>query len=59
MPSARATAPPRNLHALYATLAQSTAYGRYTDARLSVLAGGRWTATLPCLATEPYREAVT
>ncbi len=41
------------LHALYAALAQSSPYGRYTDAGAAVLAGGRWTATLPCLPTEP------
>jgi hypothetical protein len=41
------------LHALYAALAQSHPYGRYTDAGAAVLAGGRWTATLPCLLTEP------
>ena len=41
------------LQALYAALAQSTPYGRYIDAGVSVLAGGRWTATLPCLPAEP------
>ena len=41
------------LHTLYAALARSTPYGRYIDAGASVLAGGRWTATLPCLPTEP------
>ena len=45
------TAP--TLHTLYAALARSTPYGRYIDAGASVLAGGRWTATLPCLPTEP------
>jgi hypothetical protein len=45
------TAP--TLHAIYATLARSTPYGRYTDAGASVLADGRWAETLPCLAGEP------
>jgi hypothetical protein len=42
-----------DLHAIYAALAESSAYGRYTDAGASVLAGGHWTETLPCLAGEP------
>jgi len=48
------------LHTLYAALARSTPYGRYIDAGASVLAGGRWTATLPCLPTEPCmgRDAI-
>ena len=52
------TAP--TLHTLYAALARSTPYGRYIDAGASVLAGGRWTATLPCLPTEPCmgRDAI-
>jgi hypothetical protein len=41
------------LHAIYAALAQSSTYGRYTDAGASVLSGGRWAATLPCLPGEP------
>jgi hypothetical protein len=41
------------LHAIYATLAESTPYGHYTDAGASVLVDGRWTQTLPCLPTEP------
>jgi hypothetical protein len=41
------------LHAMYAALAQSSPYGRYTDAGAAVLSGGRWTATLPCLPAEP------
>ena len=45
------TAP--TLHTLYAALARSTPYGRYTDAGASVLSGGRWTETLPCLPEEP------
>ena len=52
------TAP--TLHTLYAALARSTPYGRYIDAGASVLAGGRWTETLPCLPTEPCmgRDAI-
>ena len=48
------------LHTLYAALARSTPYGRYIDAGASVLAGGRWTASLPCLPTEPCmgRDAI-
>jgi hypothetical protein len=45
------TAP--TLHAIYAALAQSSPYARYTYAGVAVLSGGRWTATLPCLAGEP------
>jgi hypothetical protein len=41
------------LHALYAALARTSPYGRYTDAGASVLSGGRWTETLPCLPAEP------
>jgi hypothetical protein len=41
------------LHALYAAVAASSPYGRYTDAGASVLSGGRWTETLPCLPEEP------
>jgi hypothetical protein len=41
------------LHAMYAELAASNPYGRYTDAGASVLSGGHWTETLPCLPTEP------
>jgi hypothetical protein len=41
------------LHAIYAALARSTPYGRYSDAGASVLSGGRWVETLPCLAGEP------
>jgi hypothetical protein len=41
------------LHAIYATLAESTPYGHYTDAGAAVLLDGRWTQTLPCLPTEP------
>jgi hypothetical protein len=41
------------LHTIYAAVARSTPYGRYTDAGASVLSGGRWTETLPCLAGEP------
>jgi hypothetical protein len=41
------------LHATYAAVARSSPYGRYTDAGTSVLSGGRWTETLPCLPAEP------
>jgi hypothetical protein len=41
------------LHAMYAALAESSPYGRYTDAGASVLSGGRWTETLPCVPGEP------
>ena len=41
------------LHTMYAALARSSPYGRYTDAGASVLSGGRWTETLPCLPEEP------
>ena len=41
------------LHAMYAAVARSSPYGRYTDAGASVLSGGRWTETLPCLPEEP------
>jgi len=41
------------LHAMYAAVARSSPYGRYTDAGASVLSGGHWTETLPCLPTEP------
>jgi hypothetical protein len=40
------------LHAMYSALAQSSPYGRYSDAGASVLSGGRWAATLPCLPGE-------
>ncbi len=42
-----------DLHAIYAALAASSPYGRYTDAGASVLADGHWTETLPCLPGEP------
>jgi hypothetical protein len=41
------------LHAIYAALAESSPHGRYTDAGASVLSGGRWAETLPCLPDEP------
>jgi hypothetical protein len=41
------------LHAMYAAVARSSPYGRYTDAGASVLAAGQWTETLPCLPGEP------
>jgi hypothetical protein len=41
------------LHAMYAAVARTSPYGRYTDAGASVLSGGRWTETLPCLPDEP------
>jgi hypothetical protein len=41
------------LHAIYATLARTSPYGRYIDAGASVLSSGRWTETLPCLPAEP------
>jgi hypothetical protein len=41
------------LHAIYAALAESSPYGRYTDAGASVLADGHWSETLPCLPGEP------
>jgi hypothetical protein len=41
------------LHAMYAARARTSPYGRYTDAGASVLSGGRWTETLPCLPDEP------
>jgi hypothetical protein len=41
------------LHGIYAAVAQSTPYGWYTDAGASVLSGGRWAQTLPCVAGEP------
>jgi hypothetical protein len=41
------------LHGIYAALAESSPYGRYTDAGWSVLSAGRWTETLPCLPGEP------
>jgi hypothetical protein len=41
------------LHAMFAALARSSPYSRYTDAGASVLSGGQWTATLPCLPGEP------
>jgi hypothetical protein len=41
------------LHGIYAAAARSSPYGRYTDAGASVLSGGRWAETLPCLAAEP------
>ena len=46
------------LHRIYATLAASNPYGRYTDAGASVLSGGHWTETLPCLPTEPCTGGV-
>jgi hypothetical protein len=42
-----------DLHAIYASLAQSSPYGRFTDAGAAVLLGGKWTETLPCLPGEP------
>jgi hypothetical protein len=41
------------LNAIYEALAQSSPYGRYAEAGASVLWGGRWTETLPCLPGEP------
>jgi hypothetical protein len=41
------------LHGIYAAAARSSPYGRYIDAGASVLSGGRWTETLPCLPAEP------
>jgi hypothetical protein len=41
------------LHSIYAALAESSPWGRYTDAGAAVLSGGLWTQTLPCLPTEP------
>jgi hypothetical protein len=38
---------------MYAAMARSSPYGRYTDAGASVLSRGRWTETLPCLPAEP------
>jgi hypothetical protein len=46
------------LHRIYATLAAANPYGRYTDAGASVLSGGHWTETLPCLPTEPCTDGV-
>jgi hypothetical protein len=41
------------LNAIYIKTAQFSAYGRYIDAGASVLLGGHWTLTLPCLPNEP------
>jgi hypothetical protein len=41
------------LNAIYTEIAQFSAYGRYIDAGASVLLGGHWTLTLPCLPKEP------
>jgi hypothetical protein len=42
-----------HLNAIYAAISARNGEARYVDAGASVLSGGRWTKTLPCLPAEP------
>jgi len=51
-------ADPEWLNRVYASVVADTAHGRYVDSGRATLRGNRWTATLPCLPSEPCTGGV-